>query len=202
MVKSIDATVAIIGAGPSGLLLSQLLHQSGISSVIVERTSKKRVLERIRAGILERGTVEGMEEAGCAERLHAECIPHDGVILSFDGEQFEIPVKAITGHQVIVYGQTEITKDLIDACEARGQRIYWDCADAELAGLDSNVPQVGFTTPTVKQSVSARTSSLAATASMASADSPFPQPVCASSSARTPLAGWAFWLINHLSRTT
>ena len=147
MVKSIDATVAIIGAGPSGLLLSQLLHQSGISSVIVERTSKKRVLERIRAGILERGTVEGMEEAGCAERLHAECIPHDGVILSFDGEQFEIPVKAITGHQVIVYGQTEITKDLIDACEARGQRIYWDCADAELAGLDSNAPQVGFTTP-------------------------------------------------------
>ena len=147
MTKELSTTVAIIGAGPSGLLLSQLLHQSGIDSVVVERTSKSRVLARIRAGVLERGTVEGMEEAGCAARLHAECIPHDGVILSFDGEQFEIPVKEITGHQVIVYGQTEITKDLMDACEARGQVIYWDCPDAALAGLEGTAPCVGFTTP-------------------------------------------------------
>ena len=118
--ENLKTTVAIIGAGPSGLLLSQLLHQAGIDSLIVERTSRARVLERIRAGVLERGTVEGMEEAGCAERLHAECIPHDGVILSFDGDQFEIPVREITGHQVIVYGQTEITKDLIEACEGSG----------------------------------------------------------------------------------
>ena len=100
--ETLKTTVAIIGAGPSGLLLSQLLHQAGIDSLIVERTSRARVLERIRAGVLERGTVEGMEEAGCAARLHAECIPHDGVILSFDGEQFEIPVREITGHHVIV----------------------------------------------------------------------------------------------------
>ena len=145
--EALKTTVAIIGAGPSGLLLSQLLHQAGIDSLIVERTSRARVLERIRAGVLERGTVEGMEEAGCAERLHAECIPHDGVILSFDGDQFEIPVREITGHQVIVYGQTEITKDLIEACEARGQAIYWDCPDAVLADLESAAPKVQFTTP-------------------------------------------------------
>lgn len=145
MSRELSTTVAIIGAGPAGLLLSQLLHQSGISSVIVERTSKERVLERIRAGILERGTVEGMEEAGCAERLHAECIPHDGVILSFDGDLCEIPVKDITGHNVIVYGQTEITKDLVEACEARGQTIFWNCPDATLADLESKAPKVQFT---------------------------------------------------------
>ena len=147
MSRELKTMVAIIGAGPAGLLLSQLLHQSGIASVIVERTSKQRVLERIRAGILERGTVEGMEEAGCAERLHAECIPHDGVILSFDGESFEIPVKAITGHNVIVYGQTEITKDLVEACEARGQQIFWDCPDAAISDVDSDAPKVHFTDP-------------------------------------------------------
>lgn len=145
MSRELSTTVAIIGAGPAGLLLSQLLHQSGISSVIVERTSKERVLERIRAGILERGTVEGMEEAGCAERLHAECIPHDGVILSFDGDLCEIPVKDITGHNVIVYGQTEITKDLVEACETRGQTIFWNCPDATLADLESKAPKVQFT---------------------------------------------------------
>ena len=147
MSRELKTTVAIIGAGPAGLLLSQLLHQSGIASVVVERTSKQRVLERIRAGILERGTVEGMEEAGCADRLHAECIPHDGVILSFDGESFEIPVKAITGHNVIVYGQTEITKDLVEACEARGQQIFWDCPDAGLSDVQSDAPKVHFTDP-------------------------------------------------------
>lgn len=147
MSTELNTTVAIIGAGPAGLLLSQLLHQSGIDSIIVERTSKQRVLERIRAGVLERGTVEGMEEAGCAQRLHAECIPHDGVILSFDGDLCEIPVKDITGHHVIVYGQTEITKDLVEACEARGQQIFWDCPDAALADLKSHTPKVQFTAP-------------------------------------------------------
>ena len=142
MAHQLNTTVAIIGAGPSGLLLSQLLHQSGIDSVIVERTSKARVLERIRAGVLERGTVDGLREAGCAERLQAQHIPHDGVILSFDGDMVEIPVKAITGHSVIVYGQTEITRDLIDACEARGQQIYWECPDASLHDLESDAPKV------------------------------------------------------------
>ena len=74
----------------------------------------------------------------------AKRIDHDGVILSFDGDQIEIPVKNITGHHVVVYGQTEITKDLIDACEARGQKIYWNCPDAQLADLETDTPKVSF----------------------------------------------------------
>ena len=139
-----STTVTIIGAGPSGLLLSQLLHLEGIDSIVVERTTRERVLERIRAGVLERGTVDAMHEANCAERLMAQRIDHDGVILSFDGDQIEIPVKSITGHHVVVYGQTEITKDLIDACEARGQKIYWNCPDATLADLETDTPTVCF----------------------------------------------------------
>ena len=139
-----STTVTIIGAGPSGLLLSQLLHLEGIDSIVVERTSRERVLERIRAGVLERGTVDAMHEADCAERLMAQRIDHNGVILSFDGDQIEIPVQTITGHHVVVYGQTEITKDLLDACEARGQKIYWNCPDTELADLETDTPKVSF----------------------------------------------------------
>ena len=137
----------IVGAGPSGLLLSQLLHLDGIRSVIVERTSKKRVLSRIRAGVLERGTVKAMHDAGCAARMNDERIDHDGVTLGFDGDRFEIPVKDITGHSVTVYGQTEITRDLIDACEAREQKIYWDCPDTVLSGLQSSAPRASFKAP-------------------------------------------------------
>ncbi|MEM7240911.1 MAG: 4-hydroxybenzoate 3-monooxygenase [Pseudomonadota bacterium] len=130
--------VLIIGAGPSGLLLSQLLYQEGISSIIVERTSKTRVLSRIRAGVLERGTIEALNEADCDARLQKERIDHDGVILGFDGDGFEIPIKALTGHKVTVYGQTEITKDLIDACERRDQEIHWDCPDGQIERVDGD----------------------------------------------------------------
>jgi p-hydroxybenzoate 3-monooxygenase len=142
-----EVDVLIIGAGPAGLLLSQLLHQNGVRTIIVERTSKERVLSRIRAGVLERGTVEAMHEAQCADRLEAERVDHEGVILSFDGDQYEIPIKQITGHHVTVYGQTEITADLIDACEAREQVIHWDCPDAQLYDLMSESPRAVFTQP-------------------------------------------------------
>lgn len=147
MIKE-NCSVLIVGAGPAGLLLSQLLYQSGIDNIIVERTTKERVLSRIRAGVLERGTVEAMTEAGCEARLHEERIDHDGLILSFDGDAFEVPVKAITGHYVTVYGQTEITRDLIEACEERGQPIYWDCPDTQLNNLDSHSPMARFTNST------------------------------------------------------
>jgi len=137
--------VLIVGAGPSGLLLSQLLHQSGVHSIIVERSTKEHVLSRIRAGVLERGTVEAMIEADCAGRLNAERIDHDGLSLSFDGDRLDLPVKDLTGHSVTVYGQTEITRDLIDACEARGQTIYWNCPGTVLSGLHSATPCATFT---------------------------------------------------------
>ena len=143
---SLKTDVIIIGAGPSGLLLSQLLHLGGVQSIIVERTSRERVLARIRAGVLERGTLEAMAEADCDARLQAERIDHDGVILGFDGEQFEIPVKEMTGHHVTVYGQTEITRDLIEACEARGQIIFWNCPDGVLERIASD-PVLAFTGP-------------------------------------------------------
>jgi len=143
--QSID--VLIMGAGPAGLLLSQLLHQQGIQSIVIERTTKQRVLSRIRAGVLERGTVEALHEADCADRLNRERIDHDGVILSFDGNRLDIPIKELTGHHVTVYGQTEITQDLISACEAREQRIYWDCPNTVLSNIDSTEPCANFTTP-------------------------------------------------------
>ena len=139
--------VIIIGAGPSGLLLSQLLYNEGISSIIVERTSKARVLARIRAGVLERGTLKAMAEAGCDARLQQERINHDGLILGNNGETFEIPVHDITGHHVTVYGQTEITKDLIDHAQARNQPIFWNCEQTQLHALDTDAPKVRITTP-------------------------------------------------------
>ncbi|MEM6465115.1 MAG: 4-hydroxybenzoate 3-monooxygenase [Pseudomonadota bacterium] len=138
--------VVIIGAGPSGLLLSQLLHNDGVSSILVERTSRARVLSRIRAGVLERGTLDGLAEAGVDARLLAEKIDHDGVTLAFDGDVLEIPVHQITGHHVVVYGQTEVTRDLVEAAEARGQKIFWECPDAQLADV-TTAPKVRFKTP-------------------------------------------------------
>src|SRR5688572_19381703 len=105
--------VAIIGAGPAGLLLGQLLHKAGIDNVILEARSRDYVLGRIRAGVLESGTVELLERAGVARRLHAEGLVHDGFDLAFGGGRHRIDLKGLTGKTVTVYGQTEITKDLM-----------------------------------------------------------------------------------------
>src|SRR6187401_3459274 len=107
--------VVIIGAGPAGLLLGQLLQRQGIDAVIVERRSAEYVLGRIRAGVLEQGTVDVLEEAGVAARLHAEGLLHDGVEIGFRGRRHRITLKALTGRHVTIYGQTEITRDLMDA---------------------------------------------------------------------------------------
>ena len=107
--------VIIIGGGPSGLLLAQLLHVRGISSVVLERKTKQYVLGRIRAGVLEQGLVSLMEEAGCADRMHAEGFTHDGTLVSYGDEMFRVDFAKHAGKPVLVYGQTEVTRDLYEA---------------------------------------------------------------------------------------
>lgn len=136
--------VAIIGGGPSGLLLAQLLHTRGIDSVVLERKTKDYVLGRIRAGVLEQGLVKLMEEAGCADRLHAEGIAHDGTLISYGDEMFRVDFTQHTGTPVMVYGQTEVTRDLYTAREAAGGQIEFNVEDVVIHGADSDAPQVSY----------------------------------------------------------
>ena len=136
--------VAIIGGGPSGLLLSQLLHRRGIDSVVLERRTKAHVLGRIRAGVLEQGLVALMEEAGCAGRLHAEGFVHDGVQLSYGDDVVHINIVEQAGKPVVVYGQTEVTRDLYAAREAAGGRIDFEAEDVAIHGADGDAPFVTY----------------------------------------------------------
>ena len=118
--------VAIIGAGPSGLLLGQLLHKAGIETVIVERQTPEYVLGRIRAGVLEQGTVDLLREAGVAARMDREGLVHEGVELLVGGRRQRLDLKALTGGKtVMVYGQTEVTCDLMEARAASGAPIIY-----------------------------------------------------------------------------
>lgn len=137
--------VAIIGGGPSGLLLAQLLHTRGIDSVVLERKTKDHVLGRIRAGVLEQGLVKLMEEAGCAERLHAEGIPHNGALISYGDEIFRIAFTEHTGKPIMVYGQTEVTRDLYEAWEKAGGKIDFNVEDVVIHGADSDAPYLEYT---------------------------------------------------------
>lgn len=134
--------VVIIGGGPSGLLLSQLLHTRGIDSVVLERRTKAHVLSRIRAGVLEQGLVGLLEQAGCAERLHAEGYRHDGTLLAYDDQMFRVDFTAHTGQPVIVYGQTEVTRDLYAARE--GGDLRFNVEDVVIHGADSAAPHVTY----------------------------------------------------------
>lgn len=137
--------VAIIGSGPAGLLLGQLLHLAGIDAVILEARSQEYVLGRIRAGVLESGTVELLERAGVAKRLHAEGLVHEGFDLAFGGRRHRIDLAALTGKRVTVYGQTEITRDLMEARAAAGAKIVYEAQDVALHGFDSPHPKVSWT---------------------------------------------------------
>ncbi len=136
--------VAIIGSGPAGLLLGALLHRAGIDTVILEARSQEYVLGRIRAGVLESGTVELLERAGVAGRLHAEGLVHEGFDLAFSGERHRIDLRALTGKTVTVYGQTEITKDLMEARARAGAKSAYEARDVELHGFDTDHPRVSF----------------------------------------------------------
>ncbi len=137
--------VAIIGAGPSGLLLGQLLHQAGIDNVILERQSGDYVLSRIRAGILEQVTVDLMREAGVGQRLDREGIVHHSIELVFAGQRHPIDVHGLTGGKVVTaYGQTELTRDLMDARAAAGLTTVYDADEVTLHDFDGTAPRVTY----------------------------------------------------------
>ena len=136
--------VAIIGAGPSGLLLGQLLARAGVDTVILERHTPDYVLGRIRAGVLEQGTVETIEEANVAGRLHREGLVHHGIEIAARGERHRIDFKALVGKSVVVYGQTEVTRDLMDARRAAGAKTVYEAEDVSLHGFDGNAPVVRY----------------------------------------------------------
>ena len=137
--------VAIIGAGPSGLLLGQLLHKAGIANVIIERQSPDYVLGRIRAGILEQTTVDMLREAGVGYRVDAEGVVHHSIELVFAGVRHAIDVHGLTGGKVVTaYGQTEVTRDLMDARSAAGLSTVYQAAQVSVHDFDTTSPQVRF----------------------------------------------------------
>src|SRR5688572_15101968 len=128
--------VAIIGAGPSGLLLGQLLAKSGIANIVIEQRSAAYVLGRIRAGVLEQTTVDLLDQAGVGGRMHRDGLPHDGVELCFGGQRHRIDLHGLTGKRVMVYGQTEVTHDLMDARTAAGLPTVYEAANVQVHGFD------------------------------------------------------------------
>lgn len=137
--------VAIIGSGPSGLLLGQLLATIGVETIILDRVSKDYILERVRAGVLEQGMVDLLEQAGCAERLHGEGLVHGGIELAFGGTRRRIDLHDLSGGKhVVVYGQTEVTADLMAAREAAGLTSVYDAANVTPHDFDSQKPFVTY----------------------------------------------------------
>lgn len=137
--------VAIIGGGPSGLMLSQVLEANGISSIIIERKTKEYVLGRIRAGVLEDGTVQMLRKYGVGERLDREGMPHDGVLIEWQGQpSVMIDGPKYTGKPLTTYGQTQITEDLYEAREAAGQKFFYEVDDVELFDLESDNSYLTF----------------------------------------------------------
>jgi p-hydroxybenzoate 3-monooxygenase len=141
--------VAIIGAGPAGLLLGQLLHVYGVDNVILERKDREYVLARIRAGVLEQGTVDLLDQLGIAARLHREGLVHDGVEFAFGGARHRIDMKQATGKSVTIYGQTEVTRDLMDARDKAGLATVYEADDVRPHDFDTDHPRVTY----VKDSV-------------------------------------------------
>jgi p-hydroxybenzoate 3-monooxygenase len=137
--------IVIIGSGPSGLLLGQLLTNAGIDNVILDRSSKEHILARVRAGVLEEGTVGLMDRAGVGQRMHVEGLPHDGFSLAFDGRDHRMDLFDLTGgKRVMVYGQTELTRDLIERREKDGMPTVHEAADVTLHDFNGDTSYVTY----------------------------------------------------------
>jgi len=136
--------VVIVGAGPSGLLLGALLGKAGIDNVILEARSAEYVLGRIRAGVLEQVAVDLLDEVGVGARMHAEGLPHDGIDLCFGGRRHRIDLHALTGKRVMVYGQTEVTHDLMDARKASGQTTVYEAEHVSIHDFEGQRPSVRY----------------------------------------------------------
>ena len=137
--------VGIVGAGPAGLMLGHLLHLRGIDSVIVEDRTKEHVIERVRAGVLEQGSVDLMNEVGVGDRLRSEGMRHDGIFIAFEGQRHRIDMAHLTGGRAItIYGQNEVVKDLIAAREASGRPLHFEAADVGVHDLASDQPRLTF----------------------------------------------------------
>jgi p-hydroxybenzoate 3-monooxygenase len=143
--RQLKVQVAIIGAGPAGLLLGRLLERAGIDAIILEQRTRDYVLGRIRAGVLEQVAVDLLDEAGVGERLHAEGLVHGGIELCWSGVRHRIDLQGLTGGKsVTVYGQTEVTRDLMDARERSGARIVYEALDVSIHDFDGSRPMVRY----------------------------------------------------------
>jgi p-hydroxybenzoate 3-monooxygenase len=184
-----ETQVCIIGAGPAGLLLGHLLRAEGVECVVIERRSPEYVLGRIRAGVLEQITVSLMERLGLNERLKAEGLPHDGFNLA-DGERLiRIDVAALTGKQVVVYGQTELTRDLMAARGERGLEVIYEAEDVALHEVDGDAPFVTFRKDGAERRIDCRF----VAGSTGPAERRCPPPSAASTSGFIRSAGSASW---------
>ena len=145
MTESLKTQVAIVGAGPAGLMLSHLLHLEGIDSIVVETRSRDHVTHRVRAGVLEQGTVDLMAATGLGDRVRREGLVHHGIEIRFERQGHRIALSDLTGGRAItIYGQQEVVKDLIDARLAAGGAIHFEVQDVRLEGVDSSAPRVHF----------------------------------------------------------
>ena len=148
--------VVIVGGGPSGLLLSQLLNKAGVETIVLERATREKVLSRIRAGVLEAGTVRMLQEAGVGERMAREGIPHEGCYFTDDDLMVRIDFQALTGKSVMVYGQTEVTTDLYAAQDAMGTRIIHEVEDVVLQDVETEHPYAEYVLHGVRHRIDCR----------------------------------------------
>jgi p-hydroxybenzoate 3-monooxygenase len=144
-VKEIRTQVGIVGAGPAGLMLGRLLHLAGIDSVIIENRSEDYVIERVRAGVLEQGTVDLMIESGVGSRLQREGLAHDGIYINVFGKRHRIDFAELTGRRITVYGQNEVVKDLIADRRRTGRPLEFEVADVSVHDMESAKPRIRFT---------------------------------------------------------